>query len=225
MSIPIQALVFDAYGTLFDPHSVQAACERVFPGSGESLSRSWRVNQLEYTWLRSLMNRYEDFWRVTEAALEFSCQSLKLQHKPTQLAELMEEYLRLETYPDVHETLRSLAGMRLLILSNGSPNMLKSVVDHARLNGILSDLLSVDTVQIYKPAPVVYQLAIGATGLEKTAIGFVSSNSWDIAGAASFGFRTFWINRTGSPAARLGMTPSATLGSLSELPGLCRSFI
>ena len=223
MSPPIQALVFDAYGTLFDPHSVQAACERIFPGAGAALSQTWRTNQLEYTWLRSLMNRYEDFWRVTGEALEFSCRSLRLPYEREQLSQLMQEYLKLEVFPDVRETLRALSGRRLLILSNGSPAMLKALVEHAGLASAFSDLVSVHTARIYKPAPAVYQLAVERTGAAKEAIGFVSSNSWDIAGAASFGFQIFWINRSGNPPAQLGIEPGAILGSLTQLARLCEA--
>jgi 2-haloacid dehalogenase len=220
MPVPIQAFVFDAYGTLFDPYSVQAAAEKLFPGHGEALSRLWRAKQLEYTWLRSLMNRYEDFWQVTESALEFSCRSLQLRCDSAQRTALMQEYLRLKTYPDVAPALRDLGGMPLLILSNGSPRMLEAVVGHAGLSKTFAALLSVDSVKTYKPSPVVYQLAVEKTGLEKSQIGFVSSNSWDVAGAASFGFQTFWINRAAAIPDRLGVEPSATLTTFSELPSL-----
>jgi 2-haloacid dehalogenase len=221
MAVPIQALVFDAFGTLFDPYSVQSAAEKWFPGSGEALSRLWRAKQLEYTWLRSLMNRYEDFWQVTESALDFSCLTLQLGRNLSVRAELMHEYLRLNPYPDVAATLGELSGIPLLILSNGSPRMLDAVVDHAGLSKSFSALLSVDQVKTYKPSPAVYQLAVDKTGLEKGAIGFVSSNSWDVAGAGSFGFQTFCINRAGAIPDQLGVAPSAVLTSLSELPALC----
>jgi 2-haloacid dehalogenase len=222
MAAPIQAFVFDAYGTLFDPYSVQAAAEKLFPGYGDALSRLWRAKQLEYTWLRSLMNRYEDFWQVTESALEFSCLSLRLRCDSAQRAALMQEYLRLKAYPDVSLALRNLGGIPLSILSNGSPRMLQAVVDHGGLSKTFTALLSVDSVRTYKPAPVVYQLAVEKMNLDKSSIGFVSSNSWDVAGAASFGFQTFWINRASAIPDRLGVEPSATLTTLSELPPLCK---
>lgn len=170
------------------------------------------------------MDRYEDFWSVTRAALEFSCQNLHLSCQPAQLSSLMEGYFTLPEFPDVHGALRALNGMRLLILSNGSPAMLKAVVEHAGLASAFSDLLSTDAVRIYKPAPAVYQLAVDKTGLERESIGFVSSNSWDIAGAASFGFQTFWINRGGSPQAQLGIGPGRSLVSLSELAELAKAW-
>jgi 2-haloacid dehalogenase len=219
---PVQALVFDAYGTLFDPHSVYAKAEKLFPGSGDALSRLWRLKQLEYTWLRSLMNRYEDFRRVTESALDFACQSLQLRCDAAQREAMMQEYLRLEVYPDVKPALAALAAFPLFILSNGSPSMLGPLVEHAGLSTTFSALLSVDQVKTYKPAPSVYQLAEEKTGFEKNWIGFVSSNSWDVAGASSFGFRTFWINRAGAVPDALGFKPSAVLTSLSELPRICK---
>ena len=221
MTIPSKALVFDAYGTLFDPYSVQAECERLFPGSGAEMSRLWRAKQLEYTWLRSLMNRYEDFWQVTDAALRFACSGLRLKCSTEQRERLMDQYLRLQAYPDVREALPKLGDRPLLILSNGSPQMLRPLVEHAGLGKSFAALLSVDAVKIYKPAPLVYELAVKETQLEKHAIGFVSSNSWDIAGAASFGFQTFWINRSGAIADELGVRPDATLTTLAELPVLC----
>lgn len=216
----IRALVFDAYGTLFDPLSVRDECERVSPGNGAHLSQLWRAKQLEYTWLRSLMNRYEDFWRVTEDALRFSCANLNLSCSDDQRDKLMREYLRLKAYPEVPDALAKLADRPLLILSNGSPHMLNAVVGNAGLSSTFSAVLSVDAVQTYKPAPPVYELAVKETGLDKNGIGFVSSNGWDIAGAASFGFQTFWINRAGATTEELGVKPGGVLKSLGELPGL-----
>jgi 2-haloacid dehalogenase len=221
MNKPAQMLVFDAYGTLFDPFSVQTACERLFPGFGATLSRLWRTKQLEYTWLRSLMNRYEDFWQVTEAALLFSCVSLRLRCAPEQREQLMQEYLRLRTYPDVLPALANLSGKRFFILSNGSPRMLEPLLESAGLARSFSGLLSADMVKVYKPSRLVYQLAVEATGVEKSAIGFISSNSWDIAGASSFGFQTFWINRAGTFPEELGAKPGTVLTTLAELPALC----
>jgi 2-haloacid dehalogenase len=216
----MKALVFDAYGTLFDVHSVVQACEREFPGHGAALSRDWRAKQLEYTWLRSLMARFEDFWRVTEAALEFSCRARGLVLAPETKARLMDECLRLAPFPEVRDALAALAGQKLLILSNGSTRMLSAVVENAGLTGVFAHVLSVDAVKIYKPSPAAYQLAATRTKLERGAIGFVSSNCWDICGAASFGFETYWINRSGAPPEVLGFAPKATLSSLAELKGL-----
>jgi 2-haloacid dehalogenase len=215
----MKALVFDAYGTLFDVHSVIQACEREFPGQGAALSRDWRAKQLEYTWLRSLMARFEDFWSVTEAALEFSCRARGLSLAPEARARLMDEYLRLALFPDARETLAALANYKLLLLSNGSTRMLSALVENAGLAGVFAHVLSVDAVKIYKPSPAVYQLAATRTKLERGAIGFVSSNCWDACGASSFGFETYWVNRSGAPSEVLGFAPKAILSSLAELKG------
>lgn len=219
----MKALVFDAYGTLFDVHSVIERCEREFPGYGTALSHQWRAKQLEYTWLRSLMVQYQDFWQVTEAALEFACRAQGLALNAATKTRLMDEYLRLATFPEVRETLAALAGRQLLILSNGSPQMLSTVVENAGLKGVFAHIISVNSVKIYKPSPAVYQLAATRTKLARAAIGFISSNFWDICGAGAFGFKTFWINRTGAIPDALGYSPDGTLASLAELVPLVRT--
>ena len=195
----IKALVFDAYGTLFDVHSVITLCDELFPGQGTQLSQTWRAKQLEYTWLKSLMGRYENFEKVTEAALKFACKALKLDCPPQLRKRLMQAYLYLNTFPEVMEALAALSGCKLAILSNGSPKMLKAVVKNNGLAKIFDAVISVDEVKIFKPDPKVYALAPKRLKVKKSKIGFVSSNFWDICGAASFGFRTFWINRAGNP--------------------------
>jgi 2-haloacid dehalogenase len=220
MHTQIKARVFDAYGTLFDPFSVQRKAERIFPGRGEALSRLWRSRQLEYTWLRALMNDYADFWQVTREALVYACRSLGLRCAAAQQEELMQEYLQLEVYPDVTVGLAALPGERLTILSNGSPRMLEAVVDHAGLRQAFATLLSVDKVRTYKPRPAVYQLAVEALKLKKREIGFVSSNYWDAAGAAAFGFPAFWLNRSNAIPDELGTAPEATITGLRELADL-----
>ena len=214
---PVKALVFDAYGTLFDVHTVSAAVNKRFPGHGPAISKGWRTRQLEYTWLRALMGRYEDFWMVTEAALVATCNELKLPLDTSSRKELMESYLHLDLFPEVKRTLGSLAGRELAILSNGTPKMLQSALDGAGVKETFSRVISVNEVKTYKPSPSVYQLAVTQTGLDKDSIGFVSSNFWDIAGAKSFGFRTYWVNRSGSASDELGVAPDATLGSLTDL--------
>jgi 2-haloacid dehalogenase len=220
MHTHIKAWVFDAYGTLFDPFSVQGKAERAFPGRGEAVSRLWRLRQLEYTWLRTLMNRYADFWQVTREALVYACRTLGLRCEATQKDELMQEYLRLEVYPDVSAGLGALTSQRLTILSNGTLQMLEAVVEHAGLKPALATLLSVDKVKTYKPSPIVYQLAVESLNLKKSQIGFVSSNYWDAAGAAAFGFPAFWLNRFQAAPDELGTTPEAAITSLAELAGL-----
>jgi len=221
---PLRALVFDAYGTLFDVHSVVALCEQLWPGKGASLSQLWRTKQLEYTWQRSLMRRYEDFARVTEAALRYACAALDLQLDEDHRRRLIDAYLGLATFPEVGNALAELKSMKLklAILSNGSPAMLRPVVENAGLRGLIGTVISVDQRKIYKPAPAVYRLAVQRLRAPRRAIGFVSSNCWDACGAKSFGFRTFWINRTGAPVDELGAAPDHVIASLAELPALIR---
>ena len=212
------AVVFDAYGTLFDVHSVISLCNEIFPQRGAALSEKWRSKQLEYTWLRSLMGHYEDFWRVTESALIFACNALDLECDAGVRARLMDEYLRLKPFPEVVETLRSLSPRPLAILSNGNTRMLNAASKSCGIETMLSQIISVDEVKLYKPSPRVYELAPRKLGVDKTEIGFVSSNCWDVIGAKSFGFRTFWVNRSNLPCDELGFAPDVTLMNLSELP-------
>jgi len=214
----IQAVVFDAYGTLFDVHSVVQRCDGLFPGSGARLSQLWRAKQLEYTWLRSLMGRYEDFGSITRAALRHACGSLTLELSEAGIQSLMDEYLRLAPYPEVDGALRRLQDRKLAILSNGSPAMLEPLLRNAGLTSYFHAVLSVDERRIYKPHPSVYQLAPERLGVPAASIAFVSSNFWDVAGASSFGFHTFWINRSGGQPDTLGFGPAAVLRRLDELP-------
>jgi 2-haloacid dehalogenase len=215
--LPIKALVFDAYGTLFDVHSVIALCDELFPGQGAQLSQTWRAKQLEYTWLKSLMERYQDFDKVTEAALKFACKSLELDCPPETRKRLMQAYLHLKPYPEVKETLASMSHCKLAILSNGSPRMLKALVKNNGMTKAFDKVISVDEIKIFKPSPKVYALAAKKLKVKKNEIGFVSSNFWDICGAASFGLRTFWINRAGNPQDELGFEPYAVVTRLTDL--------
>jgi 2-haloacid dehalogenase len=210
----MDALVFDAYGTLYDVHSVVKRCEGFFPGAGARLSQLWRAKQLEYTWLRSLMRRYAPFSAVTRDALAFACQALSLDPGPAQVEALMAEYNRLSPFPGVANALAKMKG-RKAILSNGSPDMLEPLVRHSGL--ALDAVVSVDEVRVFKPAPEVYELAVRRLGVAKERIGFVSSNGWDAAGAKSFGFQVFWLNRSGAPAERLGFRPDRTITALDEV--------
>ena len=218
----LKALVFDAYGTLFDVHSVIGECEALFPGKGASLSQLWRGKQLEYTWLRSLMGRYTDFSAITAAALTTACNMLRLELSDSAARRLMDAYLVLKAFPDVTDTLARLRGRKLAILSNGSPAMLNAVVRHTGLDQVLDTVLSVDALRIFKPHPSVYAYAAERLQTPVGAIGFVSSNFWDVAGATSFGFHTFWINRAGATPDALGYQPAAVLTKLSDLPALLK---
>jgi 2-haloacid dehalogenase len=221
--LPVKALVFDAYGTLFDVQSVISAVNQKFPGQGPAVSAGWRMRQLEYTWLRSLMGKYEDFWQVTGDALVATCKALNLPLDAASKDQLMDKYLHLDPFPEVKDALKSLGHLPLAILSNGSPMMLNAVVENAGFKGIFGHVISVDEVKIYKPSPVVYELAVKKLGVEKGNIGFVSSNFWDDAGSKNFGFRTHWINRAGAPADELGVTPDANLRLLTDLVELVKT--
>lgn len=217
----IKALVFDAYGTLFDVHSVIALAERIFPGRGHALSQLWRAKQLEYTWLRSLMQRYETFETVTRDALVHSCEALALKITSAEFQKLTDAYLQLTPHPEAREALQSLSAHKRAILSNGCPTMLNPLVQNAGLSEFFDHVLSVDELKIYKPDPRVYRMAADTLGLVPADIGFVSSNFWDVSGAGHFGFRSFWINRSGAIPDPLGYRPAAVLSTLTELPAHC----
>ena len=217
----IEACVFDAYGTLFDVHSAVARhAARVGPRHAE-LSEAWRRRQLEYTWLRSLMGAHADFERITREALAVSLESLGLDveelHGP-----LMEAYRALDAFPEVRDVLTRLAraGLPRAILTNGSPSMIEAAVASAGLETLLGPRLSVESVGVYKPDPRVYRLAVDALGITPERIAFLSSNAWDAAGAAHFGFRTVWVDRYGQPREALPGRPAATLDDLAGLPAL-----
>ena len=207
-----EAFVFDAYGTLYDVHSVAARCESYWPGKGASVSQLWRAKQLEYTWQRSLMRRYEPFSSVTRAALSYACAALSLELEGAQVDALMEEYTRLALYPEARAALSRLKGKKA-ILSNGSPDMLLPLVENSALP--FDAVMSVDEVKVFKPAPEVYELAVRRLRTESVA--FISANCWDALGAKSYGFTVYWINRARAPIDRLGFEPDAVLTSLNEV--------
>ncbi len=217
----IEACVFDAYGTLFDVASAVKSCQDLLGDKAEALNVLWRSKQIEYTWLRSLMGTYEDFWRVTGDALDYALESLEiddadLRHK------LMDLYLRLAPFPEAKQVLERLrdAGLRLAILSNGSPRMLGAAVENADLGPLLEAVISVDDIGIYKPHPSVYQRAVDTLGVEATRICFLTSNGFDVYGAAAFGLRVVWVNRYGQRPERLPGTPAREIQGLAGLPGL-----
>jgi len=217
----IRAVVFDAYGTLFD---VGSPAERVAGALGERrrpLAEIWRAKQLQYTWLRSLTGRHADFWQVTGDALDFALESLG--ERDASLRErLMGLYEELDPYPDARDALVRLRarGYRLAILSNGAPRMLEAAARSAGLSDLLDAILSVEAVGIYKPHPSVYQLAVDRLALSREEIAFVSANGWDAYSARAFGLRVTWCNRAGQPRERLPETPDAEIRSLAELPAL-----
>jgi 2-haloacid dehalogenase len=220
-----RALVFDAYGTLFDVFSVTSLCEELFPGNGQALAVMWRAKQLQYSLLRSMMNRYKDFWQVTQDGLVYSAQSLKLDLTADKRARLMDAYLSLAAFPDVRpglEQLRSL-GLRLAILSNGEPKMLRSAATSAGIADLLDAIISVDEIKVFKPSPRVYELAASRLKAARGDIGFVSSNNWDVNGAGSAGLTTFWIQRAAAePQEELGYPAARVVHAITDLPALVR---
>jgi 2-haloacid dehalogenase len=223
MAAQTKAFVFDAYGTLYDVHSIAHSCEGRWPGHGTRLSQLWRSKQLEYSWLRSLMGRYIDFETLTREALRYACHALGLPLTTEDEDILLEYYRRLTPFPEVARTLAALEPMPLAILSNGSPAMLEPLVRASGFDHSIGVVLSVDAVRIYKPASVVYQLAADALALPPSQIAFVSANCWDACGAKAFGFRAFWVNRSRAPVDDLGVLPDHVLDDLGGLVGLAMS--
>lgn len=214
----IRACVFDAYGTLFDVNSAAARERDALGDQWQPLAELWRAKQLQYTWLRSLANRHADFWQVTGDALDFAMASLKLDD-PALRDRLMQLYLHLNAYPEVGETLTRLrtGGMKLAILSNGSPRMLSSAVANAGIAPLLDAVLSVEDAGIYKPHPAVYQLAVDRLQLKPDEICFVSSNGWDAFSAKAFGFKVVWCNRLGQVPERIPTMPDGEILTLSPM--------
>ncbi len=217
----IKACVFDAYGTLFDVHSAVGKQRHRLAEIADRFSALWRTKQLEYTWLRSLMGHHIDFWQVTQDALDYAFDTFEIVDDALR-QDLMDAYLQLDCYPEVPSTLIQLKqlGLRTAILSNGSPTMLEAAVRNAGLMDLIDLNLSVEDVGIYKPDPRVYQLAVDKLGVTTSEISFQSSNAWDAAGAASFGFQVAWINRFGQRHERLPGMPNAELKTLDQLPAL-----
>jgi 2-haloacid dehalogenase len=217
----IDACVFDAYGTLFDVHSAVARAGQSLGEKAPAVSATWRQKQLEYTWLRSLMGAHKDFWQITADGLDYALESHGASSRTLRQA-LLDAYLTLDAYPEVPETLASLkaAGKRLAILSNGAPNMLHAAVGGAGLEQILDEVLSVEDVGIFKPDRRVYQMAVDRLRTPAERVCFVSSNAWDAAGAAHFGFWVAWVNRFGQQPERLPGTPAAEIATLAGLPPL-----
>ncbi len=217
----ISVCVFDAYGTLFDYNTAAGRHSATLGEKAAPLADLWRLKQLQYTWLRSLMGRYTGFWQVTGEALDFAMGELGIEDEALR-ANLMEAYLTLDTYPEVQETLATLRahGLRTAILSNGESSMLDAAVEAAGIADSLDAVLSVEEVGIYKPHPSVYQLVVDRLGVEAANVSFQSSNAWDANGAAAFGFRVAWCNRFGQGQERVPEAPDAEIATLAELPAL-----
>jgi 2-haloacid dehalogenase len=193
--VTIKAVVFDAYGTLYDIQSVAAVTEQAFPGYGEIITQIWRIKQLEYTWLRSLMRRYQDFSVITRESLAYTLRCLGLQHDADVFERIMQKYLHLDLYPEAAATLAAMQDRKLAILSNGSPAMLDALVRNSGLAGVLDATISVDAQKIFKPSPEAYALIESTLGVTPHDVLFVSSNPWDACGAKAFGLKVAWIER------------------------------
>jgi 2-haloacid dehalogenase len=216
----VRAIIFDAYGTLFDVYSIGALAERLFPGKGQALAELWRDKQIQYSQLRTLCSTYKPFWEVTQDALVFACRKLGLDLELEAQNRMMGQYAKLQPFPENLAVMRQLKamGLKLAILSNGNPEMLQAVVHSAGMEDLFSHVLSVDTVKKFKTAPEAYQLGTDMLGMAAKDILFVSSNCWDVCGASWFGYKTFWVNRTDAPMDELGVTPHGQGRLLSDLP-------
>ncbi|MDP2334251.1 MAG: haloacid dehalogenase type II [Reyranella sp.] len=244
----IKAIVFDAYGTLYDIQSVAAVTEAAYPGHGEMITQIWRIKQLEYTWLRSLMRRYEDFSIITRDSLAYTLRVLGLRYDEGAFEHIMEKYLHLDMYPDANAALAAMKDRKLAILSNGSTDMLAALVRNSGLDHVLDATISIDTKRIFKPSPEAYSLIEDRLGMRPAEVLFVSSNPWDACGAKAFGLNVAWIERVTPEAMalacvkndlvppstmfkairtqmdELGLQPDIRIKALSELPGLLKSF-
>jgi 2-haloacid dehalogenase len=242
--LTIKAVVFDAYGTLYDVQSVADVTEQAFPGYGDLITQIWRIKQLEYSWLRSLMQRYQEFSAVTRESLAYTLRVLGLTHDDATFAAILDKYLHLDLYPDAQPALSALKGRKLAILSNGSPDMLNALVANTGLDRVLEATISVDAKKTFKPSPDAYTLIESTLGIGPSEVLFVSSNPWDACGAKSFGLNVAWIERVTPEAMalacvdnellapltmfkalrtqmdKLGVAPDHRIRSLSELPGI-----
>lgn len=217
-----RAVLFDAYGTLFDVYSVGLAAEQLFPGQGQALGVLWRDKQIEYTRLVTTSNggaHYQPFWDLTRAGLRYACKRLALDLTPEREQQLMNQYRHLSAFPENKEVLQALKARGIItgILSNGDPSMLAVAVKSAGLDGLLDHVISTDSIRTYKTAPEAYALGEQATGLAARQIGFVSCNSWDALAATWFGYRTLWVNRYQLPFEELGTQPTHTGSSLRDV--------
>jgi 2-haloacid dehalogenase len=245
--VTIQSVVFDAYGTLYDIQSVAAVTEDAFPGYGDIITQIWRIKQLEYTWLRSLMRRYVDFAAVTAESLAYTLRVLGRSYDEAAFARLMDKYRHLDLYPDARAALAAMKDRKLAILSNGSPDMLNALVRNSGLDRVLDAVISVDANKVFKPSPDAYALIETELGVPPHEVLFISSNPWDVCGAKSFGLNVAWIERVTPEAMaqactttdlvapltifkalrtqmdELGFAPDQVIRSLSELPALVTS--
>jgi len=213
----IKAIIFDAYGTLFDVNSAAEKCKEKIGDKWEDFANYWRITQLEYTWLRSLMNRHKDFWQVTEDSLNKSMKKFEIDQNMR--SELLNLYKILSTYPEVKKTLEELKrkNFKLAILSNGTPDLLNQLVKSNSLQEFFDDIFSIETVGIYKPNADVYNIPIKKYNISKNEVLFLSSNTWDVSGGGNFGYKSIWVNRNNNIFDNLDYSPEFELKNLKDL--------
>ena len=212
-----KAVVFDAYGTLFDVNSAAEKCKDKIGNNWEEFANFWRTTQLEYTWLRSLMKRHKDFWQVTEDSLEKSMKVFNIDKNMK--SELLNLYKVLSPYSEVKEVLKNLKmkNLKLAILSNGTPDLLKELVESNNLNNLFDDLFSVEEVKVYKPDSKVYEIPIKKYDIKPNEITFLSANTWDVSGGGNYGYNSVWVNRYKSQFDILDYQPINEIGNLTQL--------
>ena len=213
----IKAIIFDAYGTLFDVNSAAEICKDKIGDRWEPFANFWRTTQLEYTWLRSLMRRHKDFWQITEDSLDKSMKAFSID--PKMKNELLNLYTTLSSYKEVPETLKILKEkkFKLAILSNGTPSLLNQLIKSNNLDNLFDDLFSIEDVKIYKPDPKVYDIPIKKYQIEKNEVAFLSANTWDVSGGGNYGYNSIWVNRNKDIFDKLDYTPSFEIRDLSKL--------
>ncbi len=216
----IKAIIFDAYGTLFDVNSAAEKCKDKIGDKWEAFANFWRTTQLEYTWLRSLMERHEDFWQVTEDSLDKSMKAFDIDISMKD--ELLNLYKILSTYKEVPETLKTLKEkkFKLAILSNGTPSLLNDLVKSNNLDNLFDDVFSIEDVKIYKPSSKVYDIPIKKYQIEKSEVAFMSANTWDVCGGGNYGYQSIWINRNDNIFDKLDYKPKYELKNLNQLISL-----
>ena len=212
-----KAIVFDAYGTLFDVNSAAEKCKDKIGDKWETFSNYWRTTQLEYTWLRSLMKRHKDFWQITEDSLDKSMLTFKIDKSMRN--ELLNLYKELSTFPEVKSVLEELKkkSIKLAILSNGTPSLLSNLVKNSNLENLFDDVFSIEEVKIYKPDPKVYDIPINKYKVKKEEITFLSANTWDVSGGGNYGYNAIWVNRTNNVFDKLDYKPKNEVKNLKEL--------
>ena len=213
----IKAIIFDAYGTLFDVNSAAEKCKEKLGDKWEGFANYWRTTQLEYTWLRSLMRRHKDFWQITEDSLDKSMNFYNIDN--SMRSELLNLYKVLSPFTEVKDTLQKLkqSNYKLAILSNGTPDLLNELVVSNQLKDIFDDIFSVEEAGIFKPDSKVYDLPINKYNIEKNEVLFLSANTWDVSGAGNYGYNTVWLNRNNNIFDKLDFEPNQQISNLSEL--------